>query len=125
MQVTRALNAGVQARWVAGDEVYGADPMLRAELESCRVQYVLAIDCDRLVPTAAGVLRADEITAGLPRRAWQLLCASAGVKGQRYYDGALIALVPPDNTDTEDRACWWLLVRRHRDTGELAFYRCY
>jgi hypothetical protein len=22
-------------------------------------------------------------------------------------------------------ACWWLLVRRNRDTGELAFYRCY
>lgn len=21
--------------------------------------------------------------------------------------------------------CWWLLVRRHRHTGELAFYRCY
>ena len=24
-----------------------------------------------------------------------------------------------------DPQCWWLLVRRHRDTGELAFYRCY
>ena len=28
--LTRALDAGVSARWVAGDEVYGADPTLRA-----------------------------------------------------------------------------------------------
>ena len=41
--LTRALNAGIPARWVAGDEVYGADPGLRAELEAYRVGYVLAI----------------------------------------------------------------------------------
>jgi SRSO17 transposase len=50
----RALNADVVARWVAGDEVNGADPCLRAELETRRVGYVLAIGCDRRVPTAAG-----------------------------------------------------------------------
>jgi SRSO17 transposase len=27
--ITRAAQAGVSARWVAGDEVYGADPTLR------------------------------------------------------------------------------------------------
>src|SRR6476659_9256242 len=35
--VVRALNAGVAARWVAGDEVYGADPVLRAELKARQV----------------------------------------------------------------------------------------
>ncbi|MGH3782441.1 MAG: IS701 family transposase, partial [Pseudonocardiaceae bacterium] len=30
----RALDAGVPARWVAADEVYGADPGLRADLEA-------------------------------------------------------------------------------------------
>src|SRR5581483_10864012 len=45
----RALNAGVPARWVAGDEVYGADPALRAELEYRRDGYVLGIGCDRRV----------------------------------------------------------------------------
>jgi SRSO17 transposase len=30
----RALDAGVPAAWVTGDEVYGADPGLRAELET-------------------------------------------------------------------------------------------
>lgn len=32
--IVRALEAEVPARWAAGDEVYGADPKLRAELEA-------------------------------------------------------------------------------------------
>jgi SRSO17 transposase len=35
--LTRALDAGVPAAWVAGDEVYGANPGLRAELEAAGV----------------------------------------------------------------------------------------
>lgn len=84
--ICRALDAGVPPRWVAGDEVYGADPALRYELELRRLGYVLAIGCDRRVPTGAGSLRADEVTTGLPQRAWQRLSAAAGAKGQRYYD---------------------------------------
>jgi SRSO17 transposase len=109
----RALNAGVTARWVAGDEVYGADPTPRAELELRGIGYVLAIGCDRRVPTAAGPIRADQLTARLPRRAWQRLSAGAGAKGQRFYDWALITLDPP-TTDTDtgtDAECWWLLTR--------------
>ena len=120
--LTRALNAGVPARWVAGDEVYGADPCLRAELEAYRVGYVLAIGCDRRVRTEAGLFRADQLPAVLPKHAWQRLSAGAGAKGQRYYDWALIELTAPDPTDT---GCWWLLLRRHPRTRELAFYRCY
>lgn len=122
----RALNDEVPARWVTGDEVYGADPLLRAELETRRVGYVLAIGCDRRIPTQAGLIRADELAASVPRWAWQQLSAGAGAKGQRFYDWALIA--HPDPTGVDDPADtqrWWLLVRRHRDTGELAFYRCY
>jgi hypothetical protein len=63
------------------DEVYGADPALRAELEFHRVGYVLGIGCDRRVPTEAGLLRADEIVAALPKRAWQRLSAGLGAKG--------------------------------------------
>lgn len=126
--LTRALDAGVPARWVAGDEVYGADPGLRAELELRGLGYVLAIGCDRRVPTAAGLQRADALTASLPRWAWQRLSAGPGAKGQRYYDWALIELDPPHQQPTApgtDPECWWLLVRRNRHTGELAFYRCY
>ena len=92
---------------------------------------MLAIGCDRRVPTAAGPLRADELAAGLPRRAWQRLSAGPGAKGQRFYDWAWIAHPDPDRAcigeldDPLDTQCWWLLVRRHRHTGELAFYRCY
>jgi SRSO17 transposase len=126
--IIRALFAGVLARWVAGDEVYGADPLLRAELESRRVGYVLAIGCDRRIPTPAGLIRADELAAAVPRWAWQRLSAGAGAKGQRFYDWALIAHPDPAAAGTADPADtqrWWLLVRRNNDTGELAFYRCY
>jgi SRSO17 transposase len=124
--VARALNAGVEARWVAGDEVYGADPTLRAELETRRVGYVLGIGCNRPIPTRAGLIRADQLTADLPRRAWQRLSAGPGAKGERFYDWALITHPDPTGrADPADEQCWWLLVRRHRDTGELAFYRCY
>ena len=57
--LSRALAAGVPARWVTADEVYGADPCLRADLEIQRVGYVLAVGCDRRVPTAVGPVRVD------------------------------------------------------------------
>jgi SRSO17 transposase len=41
--LARALDAGVPAAWVTGDEVYGADPSLRAALEARGVGYVLAV----------------------------------------------------------------------------------
>ena len=41
--IARALDAGVPAGWVAGDEVYGADPQLRADLHARKLGYVLAV----------------------------------------------------------------------------------
>src|SRR4029453_17414209 len=41
--LVRALDAGAPAAWVTGDEVYGANPGLRAELEARGVGYVLAV----------------------------------------------------------------------------------
>jgi SRSO17 transposase len=121
--LTRSLDAGVPAGWVAGDEVYGADPDLRAALEARRVGYVLAIAGNRRLPTAAGPIRADVLAAALPRQAWQRLSAGPGAKGQRYYDWAWLDLPAPDRSP--GTGCWWLLIRRSRRTGELAFYRCY
>ena len=124
--LTRALRADTPARWVAGDEVYGNDPGLRAECETQQIGYVLAIGCDRRVPTAAGPVRADSLVASVPRWAWQQLSAGSGAKGERFYDWAWIALTPDDHAgSTTDTECWWLLVRRNQTTGELAFYRCY
>jgi SRSO17 transposase len=121
--LVRALDAGVPAAWVAGDEVYGADPSLRTELEARRIGYVLAIAGNRRLPTAAGPIRADVLAAALPARAWQRHSAGSGAKGQRYYDWACLDLPAPDRSP--GTGCWWLLIRRSRRTGELAFYRCY
>jgi SRSO17 transposase len=118
--IGRALDAGVRAAWVAGDEVYGADPGLRADLETRGIGYVLAIGCDRRVTTPAGALRADAVAARLPKHVWQRLSAGAGAKGHRYYDWAFADI----DTHQPD-GCRWLLIRRNRTTGELAFYRCY
>jgi SRSO17 transposase len=114
-----ALDAGVPAAWVAGDEVYGADPALRAELERRRIGYVLAVAKDHPVITAAGKLRADALTARLPRASWQRLSAGPGAKGHRDYDWAWVAIEPGRP------GCHWLLLRRSRHTGELAYYRCW
>jgi SRSO17 transposase len=119
--ITRALDAGVDAPWVTGDEVYGADPRLRVELEGRGVGYVLAIACDRRVTTGVGPLRADELAARLPRHVWQRLSAGTGAKGHRFYDWALADIDP----GAEPAGHRWLLIRRNRRTRELAFYRCY
>jgi SRSO17 transposase len=50
--LSRALDAGVPASWVTGDEVYGADPTPRACLEARGIGYVLAVACD--LPIVAG-----------------------------------------------------------------------
>lgn len=117
--ITRALDAGVPARWVAGDEVYGDNPTLRGALETRRLGYVLAISCDHRVATTTGPQRADAVAASVPKGAWARLSAGDGAKGPRRYDWAQIALT---NTDPGYR---WLLVRRHPRTGELAYFRCY
>jgi SRSO17 transposase len=116
--VSRALTAGVPARWVTGDEV-GTDPGLRAGIEESRVSYVLAVAKSHRLATAVGTRRADTLARILPPRAWQRLSAGPGAKGHRWYDWAWISIDPglPGHRH--------LLIRRHRRTRELAYYRCY
>ena len=81
--IARALDAGTPAAWVTGDEVYGGDPGLRADLEARQSGYVLAVPASHQVTTAAGPCQAQKIAARLPRRAWQRYSAGAGAKGHR------------------------------------------
>src|SRR2546430_16810853 len=69
--------------------------------------------------TTARALRADALAAKLPPRAWQRLSAGPGAKGPRYYDWAWVSIDPglPGHRH--------LLIRRHRRTRELAYFRCY
>lgn len=62
--------------------------------------------------------RAEEVVARYLRpggNAWQV-CSVAGSKGERRYAWAWIATVGPRH---------FLLVRKHLQTGELAFHYCY
>ena len=85
--ITRALAAKVPAAWVAGDEVYGANPRLRAAIRDHGLGYVLAVSANRRMPTAAGPIRVDRLPAMLPRRAWQKHSAGAGGHGPASIPG--------------------------------------
>jgi SRSO17 transposase len=117
--LARALDAGVPAAWAAGDEVYGTDPRLRADLEERGIGYVLAVACSHRFTTGLRTGRADQLARRLPRAAWQRYSAGPGAKGHRYYDWAWLA------TDPCAPGHRWLLIRRNRHTAELAYYRCY
>ncbi len=118
--IERAVAASVPFAWVAGDEVYGGNGPLRTWLEDQRIACVLAVACDHRVPAGADrTVRADELAARLPQRAWQRLSAGDGAKGRRYYDWAWVTISDPGP------GCRWLLIRRNRRSRELAFYRCY
>jgi SRSO17 transposase len=121
--ILRALDAGVPAGWVTGDEVYGAASRPRATLEDRGIGYVLAVACNHHVTTGGGTQRVDHLIARLPKRAWQPVSAGRGAKGHRVYDWAWISLATdPGDPPAGSR---WLVARRHRRTGELAFYRCF
>jgi len=120
--LARALDAGVPAAWVTGDEVYGADPRLRAELEARGIGYVLAVACDHPVVAGGKAWRADALCKRVPARAWQCVSAGKGAKGHRFYDWAFIRLDPSDPAQSRQH---WLMVRRRRTTGELAYYHCW
>ncbi|MFF1399227.1 transposase [Streptomyces sp. NPDC058287] len=118
--IGRAVDAGIRAPWVAGDEVRGSNPHLRTTLEQRQLGYVVAIACDHQITTPpAGRVRADALIKRFPKRVWQKLSTGAGAKGHRYYDWSL--------TDFADEGPGHhqLLVRRNRSTGELALYRCH
>ncbi len=52
--LTRAMDAGLPAGWVTGDEVYGQYYRLRALLEARNMGYVLAVPAGQRVHTASG-----------------------------------------------------------------------
>jgi SRSO17 transposase len=123
--ITRALDAGVPAAWVAGDEVYGTNPGLRAELEAREIGYVLAVACDHRVPFGGATQRADTLLRHVPARAWQQVSCGKGAKGHRHYDWAFLRLDHGEAAPDDQAGKHWLMVRRKHKTGELAFYRCY
>jgi SRSO17 transposase len=118
--IVEAAAAGMTARWVASDELYGDNTAFRDGVRALGLGYVLAVSCDRLVPIDGGKtrVRADRLAAQLPAASWHRYSAGAGSKGPRWYDWAWIDMATPAQPGHS------LLIRRGSD-GELAFYRCW
>ncbi|WP_344660720.1 IS701 family transposase [Catenulispora subtropica] len=119
--VQRTVAAGAVPGFVAGDEVYGNDPRLRAGLEQFGTSYVLAVASTATVQLATGPVGAAVLATSLPEESWQLRSAGHGSKGQRWYQWAYLRLEETSLAGGER----YLLIRRNRTTGELAYYRCW
>jgi SRSO17 transposase len=118
----RALDAGVPAAWVTADEVYGGDPALRVWLEDRGVSYVLAVKGTEPLRTATQEsATAVQLATRVAAEQWVAASAGHGAKGRRLYDWTHIQLAAPAAADGQR----WLLVRRSRRDGELAFYACF
>jgi SRSO17 transposase len=127
LMLARALDAGVPAAWVTADEVYGGSPALRGWLEDRGVWHVLAVKCTeplevQAVDAPAGArASAAQLAAAVPAAQWIACSAGHGAKGRRLYDWTRVELAAPVTAGMAR----WLLVRRRRRDGELAFYACY
>jgi SRSO17 transposase len=123
--IARALDAGVPAGWVTGDEVYGQHYRLRRMLEERQMPYVMAVPVNQrviaLLEGKVAELRADAVAKTLPAQAWKKISAGAGAKGPRLYHWARAAIRPLEDTEG-----YWLLVRRSlTDPDDLAYYLCH
>jgi SRSO17 transposase len=117
----RVLRAGVPARWVTADEVYGSDSKFRRLIEESGLNYVVAVTSAQRLFLGSFYGRADTLADDLPASAWRRLSCGAGSKGQRLYDWAFVEF--PFQSDAG--AIKGLLVRRSiSEPSERAYYLC-
>ncbi len=116
--LAEAVADGVRLDFVCGDEVYGACTGLREYLEDHDQAYVLRVPSSfRLMMPGGIMLTCKQAAARLTgRRGWEIRSAGTGSKGQRWYAWAWLATAS---------ARHYLLIRRHLQTGELAYHYCY
>jgi SRSO17 transposase len=112
--LARAFAAGVPAKWVTGDSVYGDDRRLRMWLEGQAQAYVLAVSGKEYVWLGWQQRQVKTILAALPEDGWSRLSAGDGAKGPRWYDWCWLPLADPMDP------AWrrWLLVRRSVHTPQ-------
>jgi SRSO17 transposase len=123
----RALDGGVPAKWVTGDEVYGSDGKLRRALEARCQGYVLAVRGNQYVamwppygsPAQTSVAA---LMATLSPDTWQRLSCGEGAQGPRIYDWAWTPLRPALRDGWVHSVLW----RRHTERPEeVASYLVY
>jgi SRSO17 transposase len=119
--IDRAVAAGVPARWVAADSVYGSAYHFRAAAEGHGLGYVVGVRTDHCVHVGFRQARVRDLLAEVPTGGWRRLSCGAGAKGPRWYDWALLPLNCP-----EPEACRrWLLIRRSAtEPAEAAYFVC-
>jgi SRSO17 transposase len=121
----RVLTSGTRAAFVAGDEVYGGRE-LRRGIREHGMGYVLAVRANHIVTVGSGrAVTADGAAAMIPAQAWQRMRTGSGTKGTRRYDWAMLEVNSDDTPEGHHDGHSVLLVRRHRYTGQLSFYRCW
>jgi SRSO17 transposase len=120
-----ACELGIDAAMVTGDEVYGGRD-LRQRIRCLGLGYVLAVRSNHLLALGSGkTATAAGAAALIPARAWQRMPTGTGTKGTRDYDWALIDITGDDAPDGQEGGHSALLVRRHRYTRVLSYYRCW
>ncbi|MGW3955812.1 IS701 family transposase [Streptomyces sp. NPDC004752] len=87
-----ALDAGVKALRMTGDEAYSQDPQLRAALEASETGCGRAVACPARIRINQGrtPVRVDTVAGRPPTTAWQRHSAGRGAQGPRYHDWAWI-----------------------------------
>jgi SRSO17 transposase len=122
----RAFEAGMPARWVVADTVYGTARGLRRWLEERDCYYVLAVPETRGVYHEGCQRQARTLAKRLPEEAWVRASAGRGSKGERLYDWACVSLPEANADDAGLEARRWLLMRRGiDDPEEYAYYLAY
>ena len=119
--IDRAVAAGVPARWVTADAVYGSDYHFRAAIEKHGLGYVVGVRADFAACSGFRQVRARALLGEIPADAWHRLSCGEGAKGPRLYDWAL----PRTNSPEPDEYARWLLIRRSvSDPTEVAYFAC-
>jgi SRSO17 transposase len=114
----RAFAAGIAAKWVTGDTVYGNDWRLRDWLDQRRQAYVLAVSEQYRIFTGGQRQWARQVIAELPAKRWQVESCGAGSKGERLYEWTRLEM-----RQSEDGFWRWLLARRRLSKPqEIAYY---
>ncbi len=122
----RAFEAGVPARWIVADTVYGMTRGLRGWLEKRERSYVLAVTSSKGIYHEGRQRQVRTVAKSLAQDAWMRASAGTGSKGERLYEWACVTL-PESGVYCEGvRAERWLLMRRSiSEPEEIAFYLCY
>jgi SRSO17 transposase len=122
-----ALEAGVPARWVVGDEGYSSDGKLRRALEERGQAYVLAVRSNEKPSTwppygALGQTAVAELGSALPGEGWKRHSCGEGAQGPRLDDWACLPLRPA----LQEGWVHALLLQRHPNRiQEVAYYLVY